>query len=44
MCSHFLEDFNLDVRIVRLHNVYGLIGTYVGGREKAHAAICRKIA
>lgn len=44
MCSHFFEDFNLDVRIVRLHNVYGPIGTYAGGREKAPAAICRKIA
>jgi|TARA_B100000929_G_scaffold110393_1_gene87480 nucleoside-diphosphate-sugar epimerase len=44
MCRHFKEDFNLDVRIVRLHNVYGHLGTYSGGREKAPAAICRKIA
>ena len=44
MCSHFLEDFNLDVRILRLHNVYGLIETYAGGREKAPSAISRKIA
>ena len=44
MCRHFKEDFNLDVRIVRLHNVYGPFGTYDGGREKAPAAICRKIS
>ena len=44
MCRHFNEDFNLDVRIVRYHNVYGPMGTYDGGREKAPAAICRKIA
>ena len=44
MCRHFNEDFGLDVRIVRYHNVYGPIGTYDGGREKAPAALCRKIA
>ena len=44
MCRHFTEDFNLDTRVVRYHNVYGPIGTYDGGREKAPAAICRKIA
>ena len=43
MCRHYNEDFKLDVRIVRLHNVYGPFGTFSGGREKAPAAICRKI-
>lgn len=44
MCRHFLEDFGLQTRIARYHNVYGPIGTYDGGREKAPAALCRKIA
>ena len=44
MCRHFSEDFNLETRVVRFHNVYGPMGTYDGGREKAPAAICRKIA
>ena len=44
MCRHFTEDFNLDTRVIRYHNVYGPLGTYDGGREKAPAAICRKIA
>jgi len=44
MCRHFLEDFALDTRIARYHNVYGPEGTYKGGREKAPAAICRKVA
>ena len=43
MCRHFSEDFRLDTRVVRYHNVYGPLGTYDGGREKAPAAICRKI-
>ena len=43
MCRHFSEDFGLETRIVRYHNVYGPHGTYDGGREKAPAAICRKI-
>ena len=43
MCRHFSEDFGLDTRVVRYHNVYGPYGTYDGGREKAPAAICRKI-
>ena len=43
MCRHYNEDFKLDVRIVRLHNVYGPFGTFSGGREKAPAAICRKV-
>jgi len=43
MCRHFREDFGLETRITRYHNVYGPHGTYDGGREKAPAAICRKI-
>ena len=44
MCRHFTEDFGLATRVVRYHNVYGPLGTYDGGREKAPAALCRKIA
>jgi nucleoside-diphosphate-sugar epimerase len=44
MCTHFREDFGLATRIGRYHNVYGPSGTYDGGREKAPAAVCRKIA
>lgn len=44
MCRHFFEDFGLETRIARFHNVYGPKGTWDGGREKAPAAICRKIA
>lgn len=44
MTRHFYEDFGLSTRIGRFHNVYGPYGTYEGGREKAPAAICRKIA
>jgi nucleoside-diphosphate-sugar epimerase len=44
MCRHFNEDFGLDVRIARYHNIYGPLGTFDGGREKAPAALCRKIA
>ena len=43
MCRHFREDFKVDTRIVRYHNVYGPHGTWDGGREKAPAAICRKV-
>jgi len=43
MCRHFREDFGLATRIARFHNVYGPHGTYDGGREKAPAAICRKV-
>jgi len=43
MCRHFREDFGLQTRIARYHNVYGPHGTYDGGREKAPAAICRKV-
>lgn len=44
MCRHFFEDFGLETRIARFHNVYGPNGTWHGGREKAPAALCRKIA
>lgn len=44
MCRHFMEDFGLEIRVARYHNVYGPMGTYDGGREKAPAALCRKIA
>jgi GDP-D-mannose 3', 5'-epimerase len=43
MCRHFREDYDLETRIARYHNVYGPLGTYKGGREKAPAAICRKV-
>lgn len=43
MCHHFMEDYGLPARIARYHNVYGPFGTYDGGREKAPAAICRKV-
>ena len=43
MCRHFTEDFQIVTRIARYHNVYGPYGTYDGGREKAPAAICRKV-
>ena len=43
MCRHFREDFGLVTRVARYHNVYGPLGTYKGGREKAPAAICRKV-
>jgi GDP-D-mannose 3', 5'-epimerase len=43
MCRHFREDFGLTTRVARYHNVYGPLGTYKGGREKAPAAICRKV-
>src|SRR5499427_813935 len=43
MCRHFREDFGLETRIARYHNVYGPHGTYDGGREKAPAAVCRKV-
>ncbi|RZI46744.1 NAD-dependent epimerase/dehydratase family protein [Candidatus Finniella inopinata] len=43
MCRHYSEDFGLVTRVARFHNVYGPLGTYDGGREKAPAAICRKV-
>jgi nucleoside-diphosphate-sugar epimerase/lipopolysaccharide/colanic/teichoic acid biosynthesis glycosyltransferase len=44
MCRHFREDFGVETRVGRFHNVYGPHGSFVGGREKAPAAICRKVA
>jgi GDP-D-mannose 3',5'-epimerase len=43
MCRHFREDYKIDTRVARFHNVYGPFGTYKGGREKAPAAMCRKV-
>jgi len=43
MCRHFMEDYGLDVRVARYHNIYGPYGTFDGGREKAPAALCRKV-
>ena len=43
MCRHFREDWNVPTRVARFHNVYGPFGTWRGGREKAPAAICRKV-
>ena len=43
MCRHFTEDFGIVTRVARYHNVYGPLGTYDGGREKAPAAVCRKV-
>ena len=44
VCRHYSEDFGLDTRVVRFHNIFGPLGTYDGGREKSPAAICRKVA
>lgn len=44
VCRHFREDYGFETRVVRFHNTYGPLGTYDGGREKAPAALCRKIA
>lgn len=44
LCRYYREDHGLETRIVRFHNVYGPLGTYEGGKEKAPAAICRKVA
>jgi nucleoside-diphosphate-sugar epimerase len=43
MCRHFRDEYGLTTRVARFHNVYGPNGTYAGGREKAPAAICRKV-
>ena len=43
-CRHYTEDYGLETRVVRFHNIFGPLGTYDGGREKSPAAICRKIA
>jgi GDP-D-mannose 3', 5'-epimerase len=44
MCRYYWQDYKFETRIVRFHNVYGPLGTYDGGKEKAPAAICRKVA
>ncbi|HVA80552.1 MAG TPA: NAD-dependent epimerase/dehydratase family protein, partial [Candidatus Binataceae bacterium] len=44
LCTHYREDYGLETRIVRFHNIFGPNGTWEGGREKAPAAMCRKIA
>jgi nucleoside-diphosphate-sugar epimerase len=44
LCTHYRQDYGLDTRIVRFHNIFGELGTWEGGREKAPAAICRKVA
>ena len=43
MCRHFFEDYGIETRVARYHNVYGPYGTFDGGREKAPAAMCRKV-
>ncbi len=43
-CRHYTEDYGLETRVVRFHNIFGPLGTYDGGREKSPAAMCRKIA
>ncbi|MBA3671797.1 MAG: NAD-dependent epimerase/dehydratase family protein [Gemmatimonadaceae bacterium] len=44
LCAHFRADFGLETRVARLHNVYGPLGAWQGGREKSPAALCRKVA
>ena len=44
LCRHYREDFGLETRIVRFHNIFGPLGTFEGGREKSPAAFCRKVA
>ncbi len=44
LCQYYHEDYGFETRVVRFHNVYGPLGTYEGGKEKAPAAICRKVA
>jgi nucleoside-diphosphate-sugar epimerase len=44
LCLHFREEFGIETRIVRFHNIFGPLGTWEGGREKAPAAMCRKVA
>jgi nucleoside-diphosphate-sugar epimerase len=44
LCMHYREDYGIETRIVRFHNIFGSLGTWDGGREKAPAALCRKIA
>ena len=44
LCTHYREDYGIETRIVRFHNIFGPLGTWEGGREKAPAAMCRKVA
>jgi GDP-D-mannose 3', 5'-epimerase len=44
LCTHYREEYGIQTRIVRFHNIFGALGTWDGGREKAPAAICRKVA
>lgn len=44
LCTHYREDYGIETRIVRFHNIFGPFGTWEGGREKAPAALCRKVA
>ena len=44
LCQHYAEDFGMETRTVRFHNIFGPLGTWEGGREKAPAAMCRKVA
>ena len=44
LCTHYRQDYGLGTRIVRFRNIFGPLGTWMGGREKAPAALCRKIA
>ena len=44
LCQHYREDYGIETRIVRFHNIFGPLGTWEGGREKAPAALCRKVA
>jgi len=44
LCAHYRDDYGIETRIVRFHNIFGPLGTWDGGREKAPAAMCRKIA
>src|SRR5262245_17514425 len=44
LCTHYREDYGVETRIVRFHNIFGPLGTWTGGREKAPAAMCRKVA
>lgn len=44
LCTHYREDYGIEMRILRFHNIFGPLGTWQGGREKAPAALCRKVA
>ncbi|HZQ92216.1 MAG TPA: NAD-dependent epimerase/dehydratase family protein [Terriglobales bacterium] len=44
LCMHYRDDYGMEVRVVRFHNIFGPLGTWEGGREKAPAALCRKVA